>query len=197
MAQVPYPISADNVEALRSQVYELIRKVYEDRIGGLSLGDVFEDSGDVLTLSTGTSLAKTSGTLDVSLNATGGLQSTATGLSVKPKTAGGLATDANGLYISGAAYGFGGVHPSSGDDFSADAIGDTLNLTAGVGIVATGVAATDTVTIAVKQQAHIADAETSHAVTDWATTNTALNNLGIKINAILAALETAEILSAS
>lgn len=46
-------------------------------------------------------------------------------------------------------------------------------------------------------QSHIANASTSHAVTDWATANAALNALGTKINAILAALESAKIVESS
>ena len=45
------------------------------------------------------------------------------------------------------------------------------------------------------KQAHIADASTAHAVADFAGTNTALDALGTKINAILSALETALILN--
>lgn len=153
MAQVPFPINAESVEAMRFQVYELIRKVYEDRIGGLALGDVFEDVGDVLTLSIADSggLEKSSFSLKVAVNATGGIQLTSTGVSVKPKSGGGLATDANGLYITGTAYGFGGVHPSTGDDLLADALGDTLNLTGGTGVTVTGVGTTDTATIALAE----------------------------------------------
>jgi hypothetical protein len=46
-------------------------------------------------------------------------------------------------------------------------------------------------------QPHIANASTTHAVTDWATTNTALNTLGTKINSILSALESAKVFESS
>ena len=46
-------------------------------------------------------------------------------------------------------------------------------------------------------QDHIADASTSHAVNSWATTNTALNALGTKINTVLSELEEAGILKES
>ena len=42
-------------------------------------------------------------------------------------------------------------------------------------------------------QDHIADASTSHSVDSWATTNTALDALGTKINSVLTALEASEI----
>lgn len=149
MAQVPYPISADNPQDFRFQVYELIRKVFEERIGGLNMGDVFTGDGDVITLSlaSNSGLEKTSNELKIQLNSSGGLQITSTGLSSKIKTGGGLASDANGLYISGTAYGFGGVHPSSGEDIAADALGDTLNISGGDGITVTGTASTDTAEI--------------------------------------------------
>jgi len=54
----------------------------------------------------------------------------------------------------------------------------------------TGVYKVDGVQVVTNQQSAISDASTSHGVTDWATTNTALDALGTKINSILAALRT-------
>ena len=62
MPDVPYPITAEifveiegekySVDAsyLKFQIYELIRKLYEEKIGGADLGDVFRATGETLTL---------------------------------------------------------------------------------------------------------------------------------------------------
>ena len=66
MSDVPYPITAQDLEEMRKQVWDLIQDLYENKIGGASLGDVFAIVGDVLTLSLdGDSLQKTSTGLKV------------------------------------------------------------------------------------------------------------------------------------
>lgn len=218
MPDVPYPITAENSEDLKRQVYELIREIIEERIGGLTLGDVFSNEGDVLTLRLGTNpcLQKVANQLQLEVKTGGGLQATSTGVAAKLKTGGGLDVDTGGLFVSSSAYGFGTVNCPAGTDPIADQTNDTLNLTAGNGLTITGDSATDTIAFAVKQQAHETDASTSHAITDPAdspasadalrddlVTNTipaiesALNALGTKINAILSKLESADILASS
>jgi hypothetical protein len=173
MPSVPFPVTSYSLEDVQRQVNELFRSIYEDRVGGLYIGDVFTDSGGVLTISLGStnpSLEKNSSSeLDVKIQSAGGLQATSTGIAAKLKSSGGLAVDANGLYSE---------NP-------------------------------------VTEQDHITDASTANAVTDPATatgcttlrddlvTNTIpsmetrLNEQGTKINAILKALEDANILKTS
>jgi len=101
MPQVPYPITAESAEELRQQVWELMRQLFEDRIGGLEIGDVFQDSGDVLTiklLSSG-GLAKSSNSLTIQVTSTGGLQLTSSGIATKLKSGGGITSDADGLQV--------------------------------------------------------------------------------------------------
>jgi len=50
MPNIPYPITADSIEELKSQLYEMLRQLFEDKIGGLDLGDVFLNSGDIMSL---------------------------------------------------------------------------------------------------------------------------------------------------
>jgi len=56
----------------RYQIYELIRNIYEEKIGGADLGDVFSLLGDVLTLALASSsgLKKTNNALGIKLNGT-------------------------------------------------------------------------------------------------------------------------------
>jgi hypothetical protein len=63
MAEVPYPLTAEDPNELKRQIWELIRQLFEDRTGGLSIGDVFSDQGDVLTLNIGSNLMKVDGYL--------------------------------------------------------------------------------------------------------------------------------------
>ena len=84
MPSIPFPIEAEDIQELKRKLNEIIRQLFEDKIGGLDLGDVFSNAGDYLTLVTGNSLSKTSGTLDVNLKASGGLATAATGVYVVP-----------------------------------------------------------------------------------------------------------------
>ena len=151
MPDVPYPITAENSEDLKRQVWELFRETYEERIGGLNLGDIFEDSGGILTLRLGATnpcLQKVANALQVEVKPLGGLQATSTGLAAKLKSAGGLDVDSGGIFVSSSAYGFGTINCPAGSDPVADQTNDTLNLVAGTGVTITGDSATDTVTIA-------------------------------------------------
>ena len=65
-AGVPFPLTAEDIGELKKQVWELIRQLFEERIGGLEIGDVFTDAGGVLVLN----LSALSG-LDNSGNALG------------------------------------------------------------------------------------------------------------------------------
>ena len=119
MAQLPFPLTATDLDDMKFQVWEILRQVYEEKIGGAELGDVFSIPGDVLTLvlaspsgltKTGNELAieplSTGGMqiaasgLSIKVVSTGGLETTASGTSIKCKAGGGAATDASGLYVS-------------------------------------------------------------------------------------------------
>lgn len=66
MPDLPYPLSSNQVEELKPQIQEMLRDIYENRIGGATLGDVFRVSGDTLQLQikAGCGLQKTNGELD-------------------------------------------------------------------------------------------------------------------------------------
>jgi hypothetical protein len=104
MPNVPFPLTAESLEELRTQVFDMIRQVYEDRIGGLELGDVFEDAGEILSLDVAASggLEKSGGELQIKVKSDGGLNTASTGALVKIKPFGGLDTDSSGIFIKAA-----------------------------------------------------------------------------------------------
>jgi hypothetical protein len=73
MADVPYPLSATTIPELRRQIGELIRQLFEDKIGGAEIGDVFTLGGEVLQLALKTDggLDKENGELKVKAAGTG------------------------------------------------------------------------------------------------------------------------------
>jgi len=101
MANIPYPISGTNLDEVRFQVFELIREIYEEKIGGADLGDVFSLPGDVLTLTLAdtSGLTKDNNELAVDPSSTGGLELASSGLSIKLVATGGLESSASGLGI--------------------------------------------------------------------------------------------------
>ena len=213
MPDVPYPITADNSEDLKRQVWELIREIFEERIGGLNMGDVFEDSGGVLNLRLGATnpcLQKVANALQLEVKPVGGLQATSTGVAAKLKSAGGIDVDSEGLYVSASRYGFGTFDCPAGSDPVADIPNDTLVLASNKGLTITGTSATDTIDFSVKTQTHEADAAAVSAISaasgadsiDRAALNTALGTLVTEINAIktklnnvISKLESADILA--
>ena len=118
MADVPFPLTATEGYDLKRQVWELIRTLYEDRIGGASLGDVFSIVGDVLTLAlaSASGLTKEGNLLAVDVTSDGGLQVSTLGLSIKIVSTGGLETTASGLQIK-----------LDGDSLSTSASGIKIN----------------------------------------------------------------------
>jgi hypothetical protein len=50
MADLPYPLSSDDLSEFRSQMFDTFKDLYENRIGGASVGDVFTNASDVLEL---------------------------------------------------------------------------------------------------------------------------------------------------
>ena len=101
MGNVPFPIQGENLEEVRYQIYELIRTLFEEKIGGADLGDVFAIVGDVLTLvlAGSSGLTKDGNDLSIDVVATGGLQLATDGISIKIVATGGLETSASGLGI--------------------------------------------------------------------------------------------------
>ena len=100
MANVPYPITGPDISEMRAQIQELIRQLYEEKIGGADLGDVFALPGDVLTLVTGDeSLSKGGNELTVQHSPTKGTQTYADGIGVKLADAT-LTLNASGLSVT-------------------------------------------------------------------------------------------------
>lgn len=101
MANVPYPITAETISELKRQVFELVRQIYEEKIGGADLGDVFSLPGDVLTLvlTNLSGLTKEGNALGIIYDLQGGLQISINGLSIKILSTGGLQTNVSGLGI--------------------------------------------------------------------------------------------------
>ncbi len=102
MADVPFPLITDDPEQFKSQIWELFRQIYEEKIGGADLGDVFGINNDVLTLvlASASGLTKSGNVLAISPTADGGIQITAGGILLKIVAAGGLETTASGLGIN-------------------------------------------------------------------------------------------------
>ena len=75
MGNIPYPLTAEDLSGLKTQIYNLIRDIYEEKIGGADLGDVFGIQGDVLKLMLASSsgLTKSGNELSVDLASDGGL----------------------------------------------------------------------------------------------------------------------------
>lgn len=104
MSNIPYPITAESTEELRSQLYELIRQLYEDKIGGLDLGDVFSDDGGIFALNIADlgGLERSNNELQVKCKSDGGIDTASSGTLVKCKPFGGLDTDADGIFVESA-----------------------------------------------------------------------------------------------
>jgi hypothetical protein len=89
MPDIPYPLQTDEFKDFQTQVLDIVRDIYENRIGGAMEGDVFKVSGDVLELqiAPGSALKKVNGKLDVDLS---GASSGSAGLKVSLFTAKGV-----------------------------------------------------------------------------------------------------------
>lgn len=139
MAQVPYPITENDAAGIKRQVWNLIRDLYEERMAGLTIGDVFADEGDVLSLQLAATagLDKVDNELTLEVKADGGLQLSTTGVAIKCKAAGGLATDANGVYVDSTNILLGGSQSAS-DTSGTIAINWALGATVYVTLTGTG-----------------------------------------------------------
>lgn len=67
MADAPFPLESDKLDELKPQIVDTLRDIYENRLGGCTLGDVFELSGDTfqLKIKPGCGLIKENGQLSV------------------------------------------------------------------------------------------------------------------------------------
>lgn len=99
----PFAVTATEPEKKIEQLILLVSELFEERIGGANLGDVFTIGDDdilAITLSSTGGLEKSSSAVQIMIKSTGGMQTDSTGLSAKLKASGGLASDADGLYVS-------------------------------------------------------------------------------------------------
>jgi hypothetical protein len=189
MPDQPFPMNAESLPALIQQTMALFDDLYQDRIGGASVGDVFSiGSDDVLSLELKAAggIKKVSGELAAELSITGGLTTASDGLAIKCKSGGGASVDANGLSVSGATVNnFQTMNCPAGTDPVASISTDTLNFTVTYGLTITGNSGTKTIAFSVKRQAHVADvtAQTQDALTDstGGTPATTLAAIGIAI----------------
>lgn len=102
MPSVPFPLTGLTQDDFKAQVYELIRNIYEETIGGANLGDVFAIVGDILTLVIDPStpgLTKSGNKLAVLIVSDGGLALHSDGVYIKCQDAGGLETTSTGIGI--------------------------------------------------------------------------------------------------
>lgn len=65
MADLPFPLASSQIEELKPQILEMMRDIYENRLGGATLGDVFKLDGDTfqLQINPASGLTKTDGKL--------------------------------------------------------------------------------------------------------------------------------------
>ena len=86
LPNIPFPGFGDSKEEIKGQSFELIRKVYEEKVGGADLGDVFSIVGNTLTLALDVDnpgLEKSDGQLSIQHKSDGGTKGTSGGLSLK------------------------------------------------------------------------------------------------------------------
>lgn len=206
MAQVPYPLTADSTQDLKVQVWELIRELYEEKIAGLSIGDVFSDDGDVMTLNL-TSLScleKIGAGLSVKVADDYGIFLSSDGLAIKCKAASGITVSADGLELD-STVGLASTLFNANTILKADADNTPVALAVAtnriVGRAAgtiTALTGAETRGVVLSEQAHIADGKTDYTTGDLdseAKIITAVNAINTKLNAILAALEANDILA--
>lgn len=108
MPDIPFPITAKNLTQALQQMQRLADDLYQERIAGALLGDVFEIGADdilSLKLSDTGGLQKVAAEVAIKPDPTGGLQTGAAGIAAKLKAAGGLTKSADGLYFNVTAKG--------------------------------------------------------------------------------------------
>ena len=102
MPEQPFPITEKDPAKALQQMMRLLQELFEERIGGANIGDVFTiEADDILTISLGNAggLEKSASSIVVKIKSTGGLQTNADGISIKTKATGGLITTVDGAGI--------------------------------------------------------------------------------------------------
>lgn len=101
MPSVPFPITGQDAEAIKTQVNRVIRDLYEERIGGYEIGNGLYGDSDFLSVNpSSTGGLETSGSeISIKNKSDGGLTSGTSGEQIKIKATGGLDTDSEGLFI--------------------------------------------------------------------------------------------------
>jgi hypothetical protein len=84
---LPFPFTAKTPEELIAQTMRMFSDLYQERVGGAQLGDVFSIGGDEV--------------LSLNLSASGGLEKSTDGVGIKLKPAGNLGLGSTGLYVTG------------------------------------------------------------------------------------------------
>jgi hypothetical protein len=103
-AVAPYPMGdATDIKEVMNKVQQMLDELYQDRIGGAMLGDVFQVGNDevmTLNLASNGGLTKISSALSIMIQANQGLALGDGGLAVQIKPSGGLSVGATGLYVT-------------------------------------------------------------------------------------------------
>ncbi len=106
MATINTPLASPDMQDMMQKIQIFIDQLYDERIGGLLLGDVFTSGsgGDVLNLNTDEEggLLKTGGKLSVKVNSLKGLKVDKDGLYILLRTGGGIAFDSTGALTTSA-----------------------------------------------------------------------------------------------
>jgi hypothetical protein len=184
MPDLPSPITATTAEGIITQIRQIMQEMFEERIGGALVGDVFSvGEDDILVVNVGDGIEKTGNKLSVTEDPAGGVTVATAGVAVKPDPAGAIAVAAAGI----------SVKKKTGYGIDSDAAGLMLKQQAHEVNASVAHSITDP-----------ADSPaTADALRDDLVINTipaieqALNDLGTKINNLLTKLETAEILKTS
>jgi len=102
MPSSPYPIMSQDPNEMLQQMQSLLDDLYQNRIGGANVGDVFQVGADDIFqlryLAIG-GLQKIAGALSIKPNTDRGIDSSVSGVFVKLKADYGLAVDTNGIYV--------------------------------------------------------------------------------------------------
>lgn len=132
MPDTPFPIqgSSTDINEIMRRLQQIIEDMYEERIGGALIGDVFEVGADdvlSLNLSDAAGLEKVSGELQVLASSTGGITVAAAGIGAKVRSGYGITVDVNGFALKQQNHEADAAAVSS---ISASAGADTIDLAA-------------------------------------------------------------------
>lgn len=100
MPDTPYPITSDDPKQAIKQMKQLVDELFQERVAGTLIGDVFQaGDDDVLTLNVASAggLEKSSSALTVKTKTAGGLEKSSDGVSAKAGQ--GITVDATGISV--------------------------------------------------------------------------------------------------